>query len=180
MLCVQAELAAYMALDRPDEEEYDSDTMVARVAVRYRNAGDAGSSLPYGSPARSFAGGGGGGAASSPSAAAAASSSGRASHTVERQMHIMVGVLSDISSSLRVISNVVAGGSRSKVKQSLQELLNSAADSSEDGKQLPLWLNAITRAANRRGRGFDAHFLLLCVFFFVCVCRHGCWCDEEC
>ena len=123
---------------RKQEEGYDSDTMVAKVALRYRNAGDAGSSLSFGSPARSFAAGGGGAASSSSSAAAAAaSSSGHASHG--RQLQLILGAISDVGASLRIIANVVAGGSRSKVKDSLAKLLNSTADSSDDGTHMTIW-----------------------------------------
>lgn len=98
-----------------EREGYSSDSALAQLLTKYAAVAP---------PSRG----------ASATAHAAASSSVSASRD-SRTLQLLHGELSSISTSLRAIANVIAaGGSRAKVKESLELLLSGKPGESEEGQ----------------------------------------------
>jgi hypothetical protein len=128
-----------------DDAEYDSDAYVSQVACKYSRAS---STLSAG--------------LSSVGVSIATGAATAASAREQRYLQLIHGELAGINGSLRMIANVIAGGgSRAKVKESLQNLLNTNADDSESDVDLTITKSLLGRkrsaaspqpSPNKRGR----------------------------
>jgi len=109
---LQSELMAMYTPEwlEDDATEYESDAMVSMVTTRFARASSA----------------------RVPSLGTIAAAVSNSHSTENRYLQLIHGELANSSGALRIISNVIGGGgTRGKVKESLEALLNTAAESDE-------------------------------------------------